>query len=176
MRFGKLRFIALDILGWLLAFHVGAGRRLSSIFTVHWDPLDRSRLPIPTRGGPEIPLTFTVDADSEHERRIVAWFYLWHETPDDDDWRACLARFGLAACPAHTLLLGGGHSVKVLKIRLGSNGDRGARTIAYNDATTDVPGTIRIISMTGLTPIGGLSPARLIKDALALRGPQPGAP
>jgi len=171
MRFGRLRFVSLDVLGWLLAFYMDAGCRLSSIFTVRWDPLGRSQLPIPTRGGPEIPQTFTVDAASEHERRIVAWFYLWHETPDDDDWRACLTRFGLAACPAHTLLLGGGRSVKVLKIRLGSRGDRGARTIAYNDAATDVPGAVH---MTGSTPIGGLSPARLIKDAFALQFPQPG--
>lgn len=157
------RLAALDALGWLLALYAAAGRWLSAIFTVRWDPLGRSRRPIPTRA-PRGPRAFTVGAASERERRVVAWFYRWHETPDDDDWRACLALFGLAAVPAHYLLLEGGRSVEVAEIRLGEGGGRGSRTVAYDDATVDGRGGPRV---TGPTPIGGLSPARLIKDASA---------
>lgn len=155
---------ALDALGWLLALYAAAVRLLSMTFTVRWDPLGYSREPVPfysTKGA------FTVGAlagSNERERRIVAWFYRWHETPDDDDWRACLALFGLPACPAHTLRLVGVSSpkvVEVIEIRLGEGPGRGGRTVSV--AATDFwRAGARV---TGPTPLGGLSPARLVRDA-----------
>lgn len=171
---------ALDALGWLLALYAGAGRWLSAIFTVRWDPLGRSRQLIPLRGIRRGPRAFSVGGGaSERERRVVAWFYRWHEAPDDDDWRACLARFGLAACPTHTLLLEGDldRAVKVAEIRLGGAGSRGERTVVATSAARLASsgeaaeggdaGATRVIPVSGPTPISGLSPARLIKDALA---------
>ncbi len=170
---------ALDALGWLLALYAGAGRWLSAIFTVRWDPLGRSRQLIPLRGIRRGPRTFSVAGGAnERERRVVAWFYRWHEAPDDDDWRACLARFGLAACPTHTLLLDGDldRAVEVAEIRLGGGGRRGERTVVATSAArlassgeaagVDV-GDTGVAPVSGPTPISGLSPARLIKDALA---------
>ena len=171
---------ALDALGWLLALYAGAGRWLSAIFTVRWDPLGRSRQLIPLRGIRRGPRTFSVAGGaSERERRVVAWFYRWHEAPDDDDWRACLARFGLAACPAHTLLLEGARdrAVEVAEIRLGGGGRRGERTVVATSAARLASsgeaaeggdaGATGMAPVSGPTPISGLSPARLIKDALA---------
>jgi hypothetical protein len=149
----------LDALGALLAAGAAIGAWLSAVFTVYCDPLGRSRRPIPMtpeRGCAD--RSFRVGgAASERERRIVAWFYRWHAAPDDGDWRACLARFGLAACPAHTLLLEGGRAVSV-EICLGAGGRRGSRGL------DDGLGGPRV---AGPTPLGGLSPARLIKDASA---------
>jgi hypothetical protein len=170
---------ALDALGWLLALYVGTGRWLSAIFTVRWDPLGRSRQLIPLRGIRRGPRSFSIaGGTSERERRIVAWFYRWHEAPDDDDWRACLARFGLAACPAHMLLLEGDldRAVKVAEIRLGGSGRRGERTVvatnavrlaSSGEAAGGDAGATGVALVSGPTPISGLSPARLIKDALA---------
>ena len=152
---------ALDTLGWLLTLYAGVSRWLSATFTVRWDPLGYSRQPIPTHSAKD---TFTVGTlaagtAGERERRIVAWFYRWHETPDDDDWRACLALFQLATCPAHTLRLESpphrrGVEVEVAEIWLGGAAGRGSRTVAGARAR-----------ISGPTPLGGLSPARLIKDA-----------
>ena len=153
------RLAILDALGWILALYASAGRRLGAVFTVRWDPLDRSHQPVPTlaRGAPR---AFTVGADDEYERRIVAWFYRWHEAPDDDDWHTCLAMFELSAVPAHRLLLEGGRSVEIAEIRLGAGGSRGCRSLVHYDAEGG-----RSTPVIGPTPIGGLSPARLIKDA-----------
>ena len=173
---------ALDALGWLLTLYAGAGRWLSAIFTVRWDPLGRSQRLIPIRGVRRGPRAFSVGGGAcERERRVVAWFYRWHEAPDDDDWRACLARFGLAACPAHTLLLDGDvdRAVEVAEIRLGEAGRRGARTVVATSAARLAPGpheavlgagdagATGVAAVSGPTPISGLSPARLIRDALA---------
>jgi hypothetical protein len=167
--FWCVRLAALDALGWVLAFYVDIGRALSATFTVRWDPLGRSRLPISAHGTPPRgPQTFVVGAADERSRRVVAWFYRWHKTPDDGEWRACLARFGLAACPSHTLLFETGRSVEVTEIRLGEGFGRGSRTIAYNTAALTADGQ-RAGPITGPTPIGGLSPARLLKDASAIK-------
>ena len=37
------------------------------------------------------------------EKRAVTWLYQAFDTPDELDWRECLAKYNLAKVPAHTL-------------------------------------------------------------------------
>jgi hypothetical protein len=90
----------LDALGALLAAHRRLGLEVSAACTVTWDPLGRSRRAIPLGGVDAYDAFKVTAAPSERARRAVAWFYRWHDAPDDDDWRRCLARFGLSAVPA----------------------------------------------------------------------------
>jgi hypothetical protein len=151
---------ALDVLGWCLDLRFAVSSRLSAAFTVRWDPLGGSQRPIPVGDGS--PDTFTVAAACERDRRIVAWIYRTYESPDVEDWRASLARFGHAACPPHSLQLADGRELKVLELRVGQGGNpgRGYRTLL--GVTADgVPG----LRIGGPIPLGGLSPACMIKDA-----------
>ena len=147
---------ALDVLGWCLDLRFAVCSRLSAAFTVHWDPLGRSRRPIPVGDGTQE--TFTVGASCERDRRIVAWVYRTYKNPDADDWRTGLARFGRAACPPHSLRLADGRELKVLEVRF-SHG-RGFRTL-LGVAADGVLG----LRIGGPIPLGGLSPACMIKDA-----------
>jgi hypothetical protein len=151
------RGAALDVLGWCLDLRFAVCSRLSAVFTVRWDPLGGSRRPIPVGDGS--PDTFTVAAACERDRRIVAWIYRTYESPDIDDWRASLARFGRAACPPHSLLFADGRELKVLELRFTIPG-RGYR-ILLGVAANGVLG----LRIGGPIPLGGLSPACMIKDA-----------
>jgi hypothetical protein len=133
---------------------VAVGRAVSAAGTVRWDPLGRAAAPIrvaAARGGE--PRAFTVRADTPREQRVVAWLYRWHDAPDDEDWRACLARFGLAAPPRHTLQPLPGEPVAVA-ITLGAPPARGRRALERGGRRVEGP-----------TPLGGLGPARLLRDA-----------
>ena len=159
-----LKLMAIDILGWLITLYTAAGLWLSAIFTVRWDPLGRSRALIwlQGRGGPR---AVQVDgAATERERRVVAWFYRWHDTPDDDDWRRCLARFALAAPPRHTLLVfRADERVEVAITRLGKGSTRGERTVVHSRGAASGPAR----PIAGLIPLGGLTVERLLKDAIS---------
>lgn len=155
------RGAALDALGWCLDLRFAVCSRLSAAFTVRWDPLGRSRRPIPVGGGSRE--TFTVGAACERDRRIVAWVYRTYESPDAGDWRAGLARFGRVACPPHSLRLADGRELKVLEVRFGHccpTPGRGFRTL-LGVAADGVLG----LRIGGPIPLGGLSPACMIKDA-----------
>ena len=154
------RAAALDVLGWCLDLRFAVCSLLSAVFTVRWDPLGGSRRPIPVGDGS--PDTFTVAAACERDRRIIAWIYRTYESPDVDDWRAGLARFGRAACPPHSLLFADGRELKVLELRFVQSTipGRGYRTL-LGVAANGVLG----LRIGGPIPLGGLSPACMIKDA-----------
>jgi hypothetical protein len=143
-----------------------AGRELSAACTVRWDPLRRSDAPIPFRGRCAYAAFRVAQAPTERERRAVAWFYRWHDAPDESDWHACIARFGFPAPPPHGLALVGAHGaeapalLQVARIDLAAGGARGARTLRRAGA-----------EVAGPTPLGGLSPERFVAD-LARAGPE----
>lgn len=165
---------------------LGAARWLASIFTVWCDPFGRSRTPIRLRGRCLYSAFRVAAASSERKRRIVSWFYRWHEAPGEADWRACLALFRLGAPPEHTLHLEGGEaplgaaavSVRItlavppapglrsLQLRpLAPRPPPEAETGETGGAPESAEGALGRPSpeVSGPTPIGGLAPESFVR-------------
>ncbi len=165
----RLALLGIDLASHALALYAWAGKGAAALLAVKWDPLAASRAVIPLKGSPYYTGFVVETAASERERRIAAWFYRWHEVPSDDDWRRCLARFGLAAVPSDfTLRLHGAagalsERITVRGLTLGATGSRGFRTLVYAlDGAGETPGDVKTVS--GATPLGGLSPLQFLKD------------
>jgi hypothetical protein len=156
----------LDVLGVLLALGAAIGQTVAATFTVRWDPLQRSREQIRLRSRGE-PFAFLVeDAGlSARERRVVSWFYRWHDAPDIADWRACITRFDLATPPVHTLRLCSRTGTTAQRVVISIDIDAKTRTLSFLGE-----GNAHALDETrGKIPLGGLTPERLVKDAMAAR-------
>ncbi len=141
---------SVDLIVWMYTVWCTVRMWTSALLTVHIDAFGMSRRPIKTATD-----KFTVECEQEFERRVVAWFYREHAAPDDDDWRKCLTQFGLTSCPNHTLVLSDGRNINVSNIVLRSAESRGSRSVQLVGSEPH----------NGPTPLGGLAPTRLIKDA-----------
>lgn len=143
--------IFLDVLAWIFNIYTIIGKELAVIFTVYWDPFGRSYYPIYCNSK-----YYVIGAHNERNRRIVAWFYRWHDIPDDDDWQSCIDRFNLLACPSHYfIIIHTGDIIMLEKIIMGSGCNRGSRTIIVNGK-----------QVNEVTPFGGLIPARIMMRLL----------
>lgn len=92
MWLNKIMFRALDTLWWVTVTYKRIISRISSVFTVVWDPFNISSNVIQSGGSRFV----VVDADSEYERRVAAWFYRNNDTPVIEDWHECMIKFGLS--------------------------------------------------------------------------------
>jgi hypothetical protein len=161
----------LDLLASLHDGYVYVAKHASAMLTVHWDPLAQSCAPISLPGAVVPYDLFVVSrSTSERERRIVSWFYRWHDTPTESDWALCLVRFGLPAVPEFVISLhrkSGEHSVQdsvvvkdvILGNRRGPSPTRGSRTVQYRRG-----GGAGVV-ISGAIGLGGLNPTRLILDS-----------
>jgi hypothetical protein len=157
----NLCICGLDALGIALAAASAICRSCAATFTVYCDPLLRSCEPIRlhNRRG---PFAFRIEsAPSERERRIVSWFYRWHDTPEISDWIACMARFGLASPPDHTIRLYTPTGMTSDRVIVAIDVVDGMRTLSYIGADTTQA------HPRGRITLGGLLPERLIRDAMA---------
>jgi len=178
----NVRLFILDIIGMAIATYNVIARALAATFTVKWDPLDRSNVPIPLYMGRRTdpllrnPIAFTVFSTdflhNERHRRIVAWYYRWHEVPDLASWKACLSRFDLKYIPPHTLKIiskeGTQGNYLEVRIRHDSN-TRSAMffvddTLKKNTLLDSYAPSPRA-GISGKIPIGGLTSERLIANA-----------
>jgi len=113
---------------------------------------DFSARPIPLPGRGSFCVAWAATAA---EKRAVAWLYQTAEAPDRLDWRDCLARYGLARVPAHTLKwapAGGAPTTAAVTIDLAAGRYAVLRTTG-NGAVTSVEGEIAL---------GALAPAHLL--------------
>jgi len=136
------------------------GGCIAASCTVCCDVFGRSRVDIPGGRGVGPVKVCAINGTSERDRRIVSWFYRWHDTPTDEAWQDCLTRFKLPCPPPHGFKLTTGDVVEVLNITLKDVGISGCRTVAYSPSgETGEPRKKN-------TPLGGLKPSRLISDAV----------
>ena len=169
----KLLLFAIDMVSTIIDYYAMIGVVASIFFTVTQDPFNYAQAQIPTFVNRELrSFVVGVDCNSqcvgrygyictcmhEYKRRVVAWFYRWHDTPDADDWAECITRFKLLSVPSHKLVLSDGEAV-IVEIDIGFNKSM-RRVYSESCDLDDIPEYSRI-------PIGGLLPGRLISDARA---------
>ena len=169
----KISLFAIDMVSAIIDYYNMIGMAVSIFFTITQDPFSYARAQIPTFVNRGLG-SFVVEVDcnsqcvSEHgyictcrheyKRRVVAWFYRWHDTPDADDWAECITRFNLLSVPSHKLVSSDGDAV-IVDIDIGLNKNM-RRVYSESCDIDDIPEYSRI-------PMGGLLPDRLISDARA---------
>lgn len=180
------REFAVDLLSYALTAWSAAGMWLSAWLTVAWDPLGWSRRPIPIHGRclfREFQVVHGAfpsaahDHSAEVERRVAAWFYRWHDTPNTADWMACIARFGLDRVPEHRLrmMVGGEVTTTMVLVReisydAGSRESRQCTALIDCGYDLDAAPTVQIhASSTRSIGLGSLSPNRLVADLYRIR-------
>jgi hypothetical protein len=98
-------------------------------------------------------LEFRVEAESEYQKRVVAWFYRWHETPSVQDWQLYLAKVGMPRVPVHALHVMGR---PLIWVNIDLNDGGGSRTLkSGGEPIYDSP-----------IPVGGLAPLDIIRAVL----------
>jgi hypothetical protein len=186
-----------DLAVWLRVLYRYFAMWISACLTVRWDPLGRSQALILLKG---LPAYIGVRVESatpestpgstpgsagqpgERERRIVAWFYRWHDTPTEGDWRRCLARFGLSRVPSFTLVVHPAGPRELVRLRVqdvrladppGVRGSRTLRLVAIPDDSAErhPPQS----EVQGSTSLGGLSLERMVRDVFE-RSDRPALP
>lgn len=147
-----------------LACTIAAAQRwcrlhISSIFTVSIDPLGASMRVLPLYGskrrlGPHTG--FTVQCETEYERRAVTWFYRWHREANPEDWEHFCALFGYKSPPKHVLCFRGSASRILVQIQKSTTDTNG-----MHFCLTDLTGGERPIR-SGAFGIGDLTPSMII--------------
>lgn len=150
MTFYRIAELVIDIIGCVMSNYNKILLYIASLvainFNYNWGEIKLS---------PKSDITFCILSKCDYTRRIITWFYYFHQDPDESDWADFLQRFQLDNVPPHYISCSDGVTILVSDITLGNMNYRGTRTVSYNDFVE-----------SGYIKMGGLTPARLISDAV----------